>query len=71
MNEIPSLVPENRHWFRKLVSQVSTFFQVWKADGCIVMKTSVMDGWARTCCSGSSCVDIDTDVLGVQVWNER
>jgi hypothetical protein len=23
------LVPENRHWFRKLVSQVSTFSQLW------------------------------------------
>eukprot|EP00090_Calanus_glacialis_P019725 TRINITY_DN3025_c0_g1_i1.p1 TRINITY_DN3025_c0_g1~~TRINITY_DN3025_c0_g1_i1.p1 ORF type:complete len:131 (+),score=10.96 TRINITY_DN3025_c0_g1_i1:72-464(+) len=41
-----------------------------QADGCMVTKSSLLGGWARTCCVGALCVDNDTNVGGAQVWNE-
>jgi hypothetical protein len=36
------LIPQNIHWFQKLVSQVSTFFQI-----CAARDTAVGGYWCR------------------------
>merc|ERR1711892_1039297 len=40
------------------------------ADGCMVMKTTVGEAWARSCCKTPACLDVDTETLGVWVYNE-